>query len=299
MEALTRKGIILAGGNGSRLSPVTKAVNKHLLPVYDKPMIYYPLATLMLAGIRDILLISTPRDVPLFEQLLGDGQTLGISIRYAVQTEPKGIAEAFLIGKDFVGSGSVALHLGDNVFYGQGFHGQLTRAAADTDGATIFAYRVKDPRNFGVVEFERESGRVKSIEEKPQKPKSKYAVVGLYFYDNDVVNLAREIVPSSRGELEITDINLAYLRGGRLKCEWLGRGFAWLDTGTHESLVQAANFVEAIESRQGLKPACIEEIACLKKFITPEQMASLGSEIPNPYGQYVVTRAREIAEDLD
>lgn len=293
---VTEKGIILAGGNGSRLSPVTRAVNKHLLPVYDKPMIYYPLSTLMLAGIRDILLISSGGDLPLFERLIGDGSQLGISVRYAAQSEPNGLAEAFIIGRDFVGSDKVALHLGDNVFYGQGFHSQLCRAANHPDGATIFAYRVQKPERFGVVEFDRETGQVKSLEEKPERPKSNYAVVGLYFYDNHVLDIAAEVKPSSRGELEITDVNRAYLEQGKLRCEWLGRGFAWLDTGTHASLMQAANFVEAIEARQGLKPACLEEIACLKGFISVDQMEALGSKIKNPYGAYIVSRAREIAE---
>ncbi len=288
------KGIILAGGAGSRLHPVTKAVNKHLLPVYDKPMIYYPLSTLMLAGVRDVLLISTPHDVPLFERLLGDGSQLGISIQYAVQPQPNGLAEAFIIGKEFIGSDRVALHLGDNVFYGQGFHPQLMRVAERDTGATIFAYRVKDPQRFGIVEFD-EQGKVLSLEEKPRHPKSNFAVVGLYFYDNQVVDIAASVQPSARGELEITDVNRAYMQRGQLKCEWLGRGFAWLDTGTHQSLIQAANFVETVEARQGLKLACIEEIACIKGFIDCQQLARLGETLNNDYGQYLVARASEIA----
>lgn len=291
------KGIILAGGAGSRLHPVTKAVNKHLLPVYDKPMIYYPLSTLMLAGIRDILLISSPTDTPLFERLLGDGSDLGISIQYALQEHPNGLAEAFIIGRNFIGADRVALHLGDNVFYGQGFHGQLMKAAATETGATIFAYRVKDPQRFGIVEFDL-SGRVLSLEEKPKKPKSNFAVVGLYFYDNQVVDIAANVKPSARGELEITDVNRAYLASEQLSCEWLGRGFAWLDTGTHQSLNQAANFVETIEARQGLKLSCIEEIACLKGFIDLHQLEALGSKINSEYGSYLVARSREMASEL-
>lgn len=295
---LCKKGIILAGGSGSRLFPVTKAVNKHLLPVYDKPMIYYPLSTLMLAGIRDILLISTPQDVPLFHRLLGDGGDLGISIRYASQERPTGLAAALVIARDFIGQDRVALHLGDNIFYGQGFHGQLKRAAANSVGATIFAYRVKDPRRFGVVELDRE-GRVISLAEKPERPKSNFAVVGLYFYDNQVLEIASQVGPSIRGEFEITDVNQAYLQRGQLSCERLGRGFAWLDTGTHQSLMQAANFVETVESRQGLKLACLEEIACLKGFISVEQLARLGSQWNNDYGNYLVVRAAELAAGLE
>lgn len=295
MEPVCTKGIILAGGTGSRLYPVTKAMNKHLLPVYDKPMVYYPLSTLMLAGIRDILLITAPNDISLFERLLGDGSRLGISIRYAVQPQPKGLAEAFLIGKDFVGRDSVALHLGDNVFYGQGFHGQLVKAAAQRHGATVFAYRVKDPQRFGVVEFGQDN-QVLSLEEKPSRPKSSFAVVGLYFYDHQVLDIAANIQPSARGELEITDVNRQYLARGQLRCERLGRGFAWLDTGTHQSLSQAANFVETLEARQGLKLACIEEIACLKGYIQVDQLAALGYQLKNDYGRYLVARATEIAD---
>ncbi len=289
------KGIILAGGSGSRLDPVTRAVNKHLLPVYDKPMIYFPLSTLMLAGIREVLIISTPEDLPLFQRLLGDGSNIGIALNYAEQARPNGLAEAFLIGRDFVGQDHVALHLGDNVFHGQGFHGKLIRAASLDKGARIFAYRVKDPHRFGVVEFD-DDGRVLSLEEKPEVPKSNYAVVGLYFYDNQVVDIAASVKPSHRGELEITDINRAYLDRGQLACDWLGRGFAWLDTGTHQSLIQAANFVETVEARQGLKLACIEEIAALKQFISLEQLSELGASMCNDYGKYLCARAQELAK---
>ncbi|MFN3191797.1 MAG: glucose-1-phosphate thymidylyltransferase RfbA [Aureliella sp.] len=289
-----RRGIILAGGTGSRLSPVTTAVNKHLLPLYDKPMIYFPLSTLMLSGIRDVLLISQPQDLPLFQRLLGDGSRLGISIRYAEQPEPNGLAEAFLIGRDFIGQDNVALHLGDNVFYGQGFHRLLKRVADEPSGAHIFAYRVKDPQRFGIVDFDAQ-GRVTSLEEKPREPKSNFAVVGLYFYDNQVVEIAEGVQPSARGELEITDINQAYLQRGQLHCEWLGRGFAWLDTGTHQSLIQAANFVETIEARQGLKLACIEEIAAIKGFITADELDRIGAAMSNEYGRYLQDRAAELA----
>ncbi|MFK7735347.1 MAG: glucose-1-phosphate thymidylyltransferase RfbA [Pirellulaceae bacterium] len=288
-------GIILAGGSGSRLSPVTKAVNKHLLPLYDKPMIYFPLSTLMLAGIRDILLISQPDDVPLFERLLGDGSQLGLSIKYAVQEQPNGLAEAFIIGEGFIGDRNVALHLGDNVFYGQGFHRLLVRAAGITAGARIFAYRVKDPKRFGIVEFD-SSGKVLSLEEKPEAPKSNFAIVGLYFYDNQVIDIAKQVKPSHRGELEITDINRAYLEAGQLNCDWLGRGFAWLDTGTHQSLIQAANFVETVEARQGLKLACIEEIAAIKGYISFDDLERLGTTMGNDYGRYLCDRARELIQ---
>lgn len=291
------KGIILAGGAGTRLYPVTLSVNKHLLPIYDKPMIYYPLSTLMLAGIRDILLISSPDDIAGFTKLLGDGSFLGISIQYAVQDKPRGLTDAFIVGRDFVGNDRVALHLGDNIFYGQGFHGQLMKAAETTDGATIFAYGVKDPQRFGIVEFDKD-GVALSLEEKPKNPKSNFAVVGLYFYDNDVLNIAANVKPSARGELEITDVNAAYLANGNLHCEVLGRGFAWLDTGTHQSLLRASNFVETIEARQGWKVACIEEIACLKGFITPEELARLGGELNNEYGQYLLSRSQELGEGV-
>lgn len=282
------KGIILAGGSGTRLYPMTYAVSKQILPVYDKPMIYYPLSTLMLAGIREILLISTVRDVPVFRSLLGDGSQLGISITYAVQEEPKGLAEAFIIGEEFIGNDNVALVLGDNIFYGQSFSTILEKAASLENGALIFGYYVKNPKDYGVVEFSDEY-KVLSIEEKPKKPKSNYAVPGLYFYDNRVVDIAKSIEPSWRGELEITSINNVYLNSGELKVKLLGRGFAWLDTGTPEALIDAADFVASFQNRQGLYISCIEEIAYKRKFISQEQLERLAKPIEKTaYGQYLL-----------
>jgi glucose-1-phosphate thymidylyltransferase len=289
------KGIILAGGSGTRLFPITRTVSKQLLPVYDKPMIYYPLSVLMLAGIREILIISTPEDLPKFRNLLGDGSHLGLSFFYEEQPRPEGLAQAFTIGKSFIGDDSVCLILGDNIFYGHDLSDVLKRAAQTTDGGLIFGYMVKDPERYGVVEFDSD-GKVIGIEEKPLKPKSNYAVPGLYIYDNNVVDIAANLKPSARGELEITDINLEYLRRGQLKVELLGRGFAWLDTGTHEALQQAASYVQAIQERQGLKIACIEEIAYLLGYIKREDIKRMASDmLKNDYGNYLL---RLIAEDV-
>jgi glucose-1-phosphate thymidylyltransferase len=286
---MSRKGIVLAGGSGTRLYPITKGVSKQLLPVYDKPMVYYPLSVLMLAGIRDILIITTPEDQGAFTRLLGDGSDFGISLSYAVQHSPDGLAHAFLIGEKFIAGDNVCLVLGDNIFFGQGFSDILRRAGAITVGATIFGYKVKDPERFGVVEFDKDL-RVLSIEEKPAQPKSRYAVTGLYFYDNDVVEIARSVRPSARGELEITSVNQAYMNLGRLNIELLGRGFAWLDTGTHESLLDAAHFIETIETRQGYKVACLEEIALRRGWLTSGQVRRSAEALnKNVYGQYLMS----------
>ena len=285
------KGIILAGGRGTRLYPMTKAVSKQLLPIYDKPMIYYPLSILMLAGIREILIISTPEDTPVYEKLLGDGKRIGISLSYKVQETPRGLADAFILGEEFIGEDSVCLILGDNVFYGLDMTSTLRTAMRQNTGATIFGYPVKDPRSFGVVEFDRE-GKVLSIEEKPEKPKSNYAVPGLYFYDNRVVEIAKQVQPSARGEIEITAVNNAYLALGELRVTLLGRGMAWLDTGTPEGMLKAAEFVEAVQDRQGFYVSCIEEIAWRRGFITKEQLHALGEELKmTDYGQYLISLA--------
>ena len=282
------KGILLAGGSGTRLHPVTRAISKQLVPIYDKPLIYYPLSTLMLAGIREILVISTPHDIDNYKRLLGNGDDFGITLDYAIQEKPRGIAEAFIVGKEFVGNSPVALALGDNVFYGHGFSNLLQNAAQRTDGATVFAYKVHDPQRYGVVSFDAD-GRAESLEEKPEKPKSSYAVTGIYFYDNDVLDIAASLEPSGRGELEITDVNRCYLERGTLRVQIMGRGYAWLDTGTHESLLQASNFIQAIEERQGLKVACLEEIAYRMGYLSDEDIRRIADTMSGTtYGQYLL-----------
>ena len=285
----TIKGIILAGGSGTRLHPITKGISKQLLPIYDKPMVYYPLSVLMLAGISDVLVISTPEDIEWFKRLLGDGSQFGMELSYAIQPRPDGLAQAFILGEKFIGQSNVCLVLGDNIFYGQGFTPMLRQAAARQKGATVFGYQVKDPERFGVVEFD-EQQRVMSIEEKPKHPKSNFAVTGLYFYDNDVIQIAKQVEPSERGELEITSINQAYLERGDLNVELLGRGFAWLDTGTQGSLLEAAQFVETIEKRQGYKVACLEEIALNNGWLSREEVLAIGQTMnKNGYGQYLIS----------
>lgn len=291
---MSMKGIILAGGSGTRLYPITMGISKQLLPVYDKPMIYYPLSVLMLAGIQDILIITTPDEQYCFQRLLGDGSQFGLNLMYAVQPSPDGLAQAFIIGETFIGNGSVCLVLGDNIFYGQGFSPLLKEAAGREEGATVFGYLVRDPERFGVVEFD-EQKRVISLEEKPAKPRSRFAITGLYFYDNDVIELAKQVEPSGRGELEITSVNQAYLAQGRLRVEVLGRGFAWLDTGTHESLLEASQFVETIEKRQGFKVACLEEIAFNNGWLTVNDLSRAGSDLcKNGYGQYLLELVRAL-----
>ena len=283
----TRKGLVLAGGSGSRLQPATRVMSKQLLPVYDKPMIYYPISTLMLAGVRDILIISTPMDIPRFTDLLGDGSQWGLNLSFAVQPRPDGLAQAFTIGKDFIGDSPSALVLGDNIFYGHGLQDLMVSAGAKVDGASVFAYHVSDPKRFGVVEFDDERSAV-SIEEKPVRPKSNYAVTGLYFYDNEVVSVARDLTPSARGELEITDINMFYLRHGKLSVELMGRGYAWLDTGTHDSLLEASSFIATIQKRQGLQIGCPEEIAYASGWIGDEELLSMAEHLSNShYGRYL------------
>lgn len=287
------KGIILAGGSGTRLYPITKVISKQLIPIYNKPMIYYPLSVLMLAGIKDILIISTPKDLPKFEQLLGNGEDFGISLSYVVQENPNGLAEAFILGEKFIGKDNVALILGDNIFYGQGFTHLLQKAANRENGATIFGYKVKDPERFGVVEFN-ENKKVISVEEKPENPKSEFAITGLYFYDNTVVEVAKNIKPSDRGEIEITDVNEEYLKRNDLNIELLGRGFAWLDTGTHDSLIEASLFIETIEKRQGFKVACLEEIAYRMGYISRERLIELAQPLlKNEYGEYLLDISKE------
>ena len=290
---MNTKGIILAGGSGTRLYPITKGISKQLLPIYDKPMIYYPLSVLMLAGIREVLIITTPEDVESFRRLLGDGSLFGIELTYAIQPSPDGLAQAFIIGEDFIGQSNVCLVLGDNIFYGQGFTPMLKQAIARQQGATVFGYQVKDPERFGVVEFD-QNKCVISLEEKPKHPKSNFAVTGLYFYDNDVIQIAKQVKPSERGELEITTVNQMYLERGDLNVELLGRGFAWLDTGTHESLLEAAQFVETIEKRQGYKVACLEEIAFNNGWLSAEQILEIGQSMrKNDYGQYLMSLVSE------
>ena len=291
--SIKTKGIILAGGSGTRLYPITKGVSKQLLPIYDKPMVYYPLSVLMLAGIHDVLIISTPEDIDGFKRLLSDGSQFGIEITYAVQPSPDGLAQAFIIGEDFIGDSNVCLVLGDNIFYGQGFTPMLKKAISRQKGATVFGYQVKDPERFGVVEFDAQK-RAVSLEEKPKHPKSNFAVTGLYFYDNDVIQITKNVKPSDRGELEITTVNQMYLERGDLSVELLGRGFAWLDTGTHESLLQAAQFVETIEKRQGYKVACLEEIALNNGWLTKQQVLEIGQSMSkNDYGQYLISLVNE------